>query len=80
MQVKEKIITLLNMMPEHDAEMLLQYITSQYQVSMKSEYWTNIEEVEPDEIDIIMLNEIKSNPDCSDFVSEKELKHELGII
>ena len=35
--------------------------------------WDMIEEVEPDEFDLDMLNEIERNPDCSVFMTEKEM-------
>ena len=41
--------------------------------------WDDIEEVEPDDIDLKMLEEIEKNPDCKEFVSSKELLNELNL-
>jgi hypothetical protein len=77
MSAKEKIITLLEVMPEHDAEILFNYIIERYKLSPKS--WNDIEEVKPDETDLEMLKDIKNNPDCKDFISSSNLKKELEI-
>ncbi len=37
-----------------------------------SRSWEDIEEVEPNEVDLEMLHEIADNPDCSTFVSEEK--------
>ena len=39
----------------------------------------NIEEVEPDEFDLMLLDEIKNDPECHEFVSQEELMKELGL-
>jgi hypothetical protein len=41
--------------------------------------WDDIEEIEPDEADLKMLEEIENNSDCKEFVSEKELYKALGL-
>lgn len=41
--------------------------------------WDNIENISPDEIDLKLLDEIKSDPDCHDFISSEQLKKELGL-
>ena len=36
------------------------------------EYWHNkIEEIEPDEVDLMLLDEIRKNPECHEFVSQE---------
>ena len=40
---------------------------------------TNIEEIEPDEWDLEMLDEINRNPDCHEFVSQEDLLKELNL-
>ena len=77
MSAKEKILTLLEVMPEHDAEVVFRYIVSRYQLSPKT--WDDVEEVEPDEIDLEMLDEIENNPDCKKFISSNELEKELNL-
>lgn len=79
MSIKEKIVTLLDVMPEKDAELLLQYIVGMYQLSPKTT-WDTIEEVAPDEVDLQMLQEIDADPLCNDFVSSDALKEELGLL
>ena len=44
-----------------------------------SENWDNIEKVEPDEIGLQMLEEIKADPDCHSFVSSEEAMKELDL-
>jgi hypothetical protein len=41
--------------------------------------WDNIEEIEPDEIDLMMLDEIERNPECKEFISNEEAMNELGL-
>lgn len=41
--------------------------------------WSDIETVEPDDIDKKMLESIKNDPDCSEFVSSEEAMKELGL-
>ena len=43
------------------------------------ELFANIEEVEPDEVDLMMLKEIENNPDCHEFISQEELMKELNL-
>ena len=41
--------------------------------------WDDIDEVEPDDVDIAMLRETEVNPDCKIFVSSEEAMKELGL-
>lgn len=41
--------------------------------------WSDIETVEPDEFDIKMLESIKNDPDCSEFISSEEAMNEIGL-
>ena len=44
------------------------------------EYWHNkIEEIEPDEVDLMLFDEIRKNPECHEFVSQEELMKELEM-
>ena len=38
-----------------------------------------IEEIEPDEVDLMLLDEIRKNPECHEFVSQEELMKELEM-
>lgn len=43
-------------------------------------HWRNkIEEIEPDEVDLMLLDEIRQNPECHEFVSQEELMKELDM-
>lgn len=79
MIAKEKIKTMIDFMSEDDAETLLKYMLSEYQLFSKEKIWNKIEEIETDHIDIQMLNDIRENPDCKEFISEEKLKKELGL-
>lgn len=35
--------------------------------------WNDIEEVAPDAIDLQMLDEIKNDPDCHEYVKESDI-------
>ena len=65
--VKERIKVLVDTMPAQEAEQLLEYIISNYQLTSGVELWGAIEEVEPDEIDKRMLNDLQNDPDCHYF-------------
>ena len=41
--------------------------------------WDEIEEVEPNEVDLAMLKEIEENSDCHEFISQEEAMKELGL-
>lgn len=72
--VKERILGAITVMNENDAQKLWNIIIEKFGVS-----WENLEEVEPDDWDLQMLQEIKTNPECNEFVSEKEAMKELGL-
>lgn len=65
--VKEKIVALVETMPTPEAERLFLYIVENYQLNRKNDAWSDIEEIEPDEIDLQMLKEIENDPECQDF-------------
>lgn len=67
--VKEKIIGAVTIMTESDAEHFWKLIVEKYSSS-----WDTIEEEEPDKIDLQMLKEMKSDPDCHVFTNEKDIK------
>lgn len=41
--------------------------------------WDNIDEIEPDEFDLMLLEEIRNNPECHEFVSQEEALKELEL-
>lgn len=73
--VKERILGAVTIMDEADAQMLWNMIIQTFGTG-----WNDIEEVEPDEWDLQMLKEIKDDPECHEFLSEKDAMKELGLI
>lgn len=72
-ETKARLIGAITVMDEEKAEKLWNIIEDMYSD------WDRIEEVEPDEIDLQMIEEIKADPDCHEFVPEAEAKTLLGI-
>lgn len=73
--VKERILGAVSVMNEADAEVVWELILANF----PKRSWSDIETVEPDEFDKKMLESIKNDPDCSEFVSSKEAMKELGL-
>lgn len=73
--IKERILGALTVMSDEDANIIWNIILNQF----SDHGWDRIETVEPDEMDLKMLNEIKNDPDCNEFVSSTQLKKELGL-
>lgn len=67
--VKEKIIDAVTIMNDSDAEKFWEIITQKFTPST----WENIEEEEPDEIDLQMLKAIEDDPECHEFVKESDI-------
>ena len=61
-------------MYENDVQILWNMITQTFGVN-----WDNIEAVKPDGWDLQMLDEIKVNPECREFMSEEDAMRELGL-
>lgn len=66
---KSEIVKLVELMSDDAASTVLSWLTHTFtsQHSLTAS-WDTIEEVEPDEIDIAMLQAIENNPDCKAFV------------
>lgn len=45
----------------------------------KYDDWDAIETITPDEWDLKMLSDIKTNPDCKEFISADEAMKELNL-
>ena len=67
--IKEKIIDAVTIMNDSDAERFWEIITQKFTPAT----WANIEEVEPDEIDLQMLEAIENDPECHEFVKESDI-------
>lgn len=65
--IKERICGAVDLMNDKEAEKLWMFIQRHYAIRERT--WSDVEEVEPDEVDLIMLREAPENPDCQLFVS-----------
>lgn len=68
--VKEKIIGAVTVMSDIDAEEFWETILKKYAPAA----WDNIEEEEPDDIDLQMLKAIEDDPECHEFTKESDIK------
>ena len=73
--VKERILGAVTVINENDAQTLWNLIIQTFGTN-----WENIEEVSPDDWDLKMLQEIKTNPECQEFVSKDEAMKKLGLV
>lgn len=73
--VKERILGAVTVMSEADAEKVWKFVLD----NLPSRSWEDLEEAVPDEWDLQMLEDIKQNPDCHEFVSQEEVLKELGL-
>lgn len=74
--VKERIIGAVSIMSDKDANRFWHIIQKHFKLPNT---FADIEQVEPDETDLIMLKEIENNPDCHEFISQEELMKELNM-
>lgn len=63
-KTKERLIGAITVMDDTNAEKLWAYVQDLF-----SDPWENIPEVEPDEVDLQMLENIKADPDCYNFTT-----------
>jgi len=64
----------ITVMDEASAKHLWEIVEKMY----SADSWASIEEVEPDEIDLQMIREAQSDPDCKSFASDEEIRAVLG--
>lgn len=67
--IKEKIIGAITVMSDADAEEFWNIILNKYRPVTQDD----IEEIAPDEIDLLMLKEIENDPECHEFVKESDI-------
>lgn len=60
--VKERLLGAITVMDETSAARLWEFV-----LEMSNNGWDSIEEIEPDEIDLKMIQEIQNDPDCQIF-------------
>lgn len=76
---KSKLLMMIELMQDDDAQNLLEYLTSHFTLTRKIS-WDDIEEVSPDEWDLEMLNEIKNTPEeQQSYITQEQLLAELGL-
>ncbi len=68
----EKIVGAVTVMSDADASEIWNIILSKFSPVT----WDDIEEVEPDDIDLQMLKAIESDPDCHEFTKESDIHWE----
>lgn len=73
--IKEQIIGAVTIMNEEDAAKVWDMIKKAF----AEKEWEAIPEEQPDEIDFAMLDDIKSNPDCHEFLSSDETMKLLNL-
>lgn len=73
--VKERILGAVTVMSEEDAVYFWQMIESTF----ANKEWASIPEETPDEFDLQMLEDIKNDPECKEFVSSDEAMKILGL-
>lgn len=77
--VKSKLLMMIELLQEEDAQSLLNYMTSHYSLT-KNATWDQVEEVTPDEWDLAMIKEIEENPEeHRPYLSQEQLMAELGV-
>ena len=75
--VKEKIYGIVELMDEQQAEQFWHLICSSFFVKRKT--WDDIREEKPDDIDLAMLREIETDPDCRAFLSAEDAYKALDL-
>lgn len=71
--IKERILGAVTVMSEKDAVTLWKLIINTFSD------WESIEEIQPDELDLAMLQEVENNPECKSFISNSDAMRELGL-
>lgn len=60
--IKERLLGAITVMDEASAARLWEYV-----LELSGSGWDSIEEVDPDEIDLQMIQDADSDPDCQTF-------------
>ena len=73
-EVKANLIGAITVMDEDGAQRLWEIVKQMY----SSNSWDAVESVEPDEIDLQMIQEAQDDPDCNTLASDSEVRAVLG--
>ena len=70
---KMQIINVVKQMDDDIAFSVLDMLVRHFNTPQKKITWNDIEETEPDAIDLEMVMESEKNPDCNVYISRDEL-------
>ena len=73
-EVKARLIGVITVMDEVGAQRLWEIVERLY----SSDGWEGVGEEAPDEVDLQMIREAQTDPDCAIFASDDEVKAALG--
>jgi len=76
---KGAIIRTVEKLDDKSADFVLDWLTRNFMTVQMKDPWDMIEEVEPDDFDLDMLNEIDNNPECSVFITEEEMDAKRAV-
>ena len=76
--VTMEVMRSIEQMDDNNARAIYDWLSTRFQVPSTQISWGNIEEEEPDEIDRVMLNQIATDRDCNEFISEGMLLEKLS--
>lgn len=72
--IKERLIGAITVMDESSAQELWRIVERLYAGGA----WEAIDEAEPDEIDLQMIREAQTDPNCSELATDEEVRAVLG--
>lgn len=73
-EIKARLMGAITVMDEENARRLWNIIERLYSV----DGWDAVEEEEPDEIDLEMIRELQTDPDCMTTATQEEVRAVLG--
>lgn len=73
--IKERIIGAVTIMSEKQASIIWGIIENNF----ANPSWNDIPEEIPDAIDLQLLDEIKNDPDCHEFIPAEDALKQLGL-
>ena len=71
--MKTQLIQAIEQMDDDITFSVWDMITRHFDTPLKKITWDDIEEVEPDGIDLAMIKEMEDDPDCHIYISQDEL-------
>ena len=72
-----EIMRTIEEMDDNNARAIFDWLSVRFQSTPAQVRWEDIEEDEPDEFDIEMIQAINNDPDCNEFASEEEMFNRL---